>query len=192
MGKTIRTLMTALCLAMLSSLQANAQGTVYFGSLDNKVSIGFGRGSTPNEVIFSTMQESKHKDFDKFSLTFIDKDENLINVNMEKGQVYHLDVDKNTFFHQADYKMSRMEFNKLCKALDSQSSVIVNESFTYNGSAVVGLIRSLEIESETPFRGNVRVDRVPWMQNNMMMLVWMNRNKGRMRFIRQAEPKQPQ
>ena len=160
---------------LLSSIITKAQTTtVYFGNLDSKVSVGVGipKGMSPN-VILSIMQIDKSKNFDEseFSFKCVNGDGEDININLEIDTIYHLDMDK-SYSHQLDYKISRMDYGKMCQLLNNTSTTVYVNNVEYTGAAFVGILRALEHEQTMMFSG------MPRTFQNMTIWNWPGRNIG--------------
>ena len=171
-----------------------AQSTVYFGNLSKTTSIGF--GSEENDVIISIMEMKKSKEYDGFELVIYGLDNEKQYFEMKEDTVYHLKIDK-TYAHQKDFKLSRKEYGKLLSSLGSQTYAKINGD-TYNGAAVAGVLRSLEVE-----QGRFRLGQLSGVQN---VSIW-NWNAGvemmrfrhaqlprnrEFRYIRTLPPRRPQ
>lgn len=185
-------------LAMLFTLTMSAQsnGTVYFGNIDKRTSVGLGING--NDVTLSIMEVNKSKSFDKFEILFYDMDGRKVEYNMKEDTIYHLDLDK-SYAHQKDYKMDFMTYNNILKALDSQSYVIIDGTMC-NGAAFAGVLRSLQTEQNLFLQGKLqgvtKVSLWSWQQGGMGMMRFRHpmipRNRG-FRYVRTQEPpKRPQ
>lgn len=169
-------------------LLANAQGAVYFGNLNETISIGVSRMIRPQgSLTFSIMQMSKSKNFDSFSFRAEDKDGEPVLVTLQPDTIYHLKMDKE-YAHQQDYAIKTMDYISLCKVLnDTQATVYIN-GLSYNGAAFVAVLASLQNLHANPGpqgmpmrRGNI------WTQQNggpMMIRYIPNGRRQQPRFIR--------
>ena len=133
-----------LIIAIALSLTAMAQGTVYFGNINDKLSIGTSRLLSPNEPLtFSIMQMSKSKNFNNFSISATDMDGNDIPLNLVPDTTYHMKMDSE-YAHQQDYRISTMEYIKLQTILKDTQVVVYINGVPYNGAAFVGILASLQ------------------------------------------------
>ena len=201
----MRRLICTMCLVvslLFCSMSTTAQTTVYFGNLDKKVSVGIGmpRGFNQN-VTFSIMQISKAKEFNTFSITYVNRDGLEMLIPMELDTVYHLEID-GSYAHQIDYTMSRMEYMKMCSELNNTTTTIYVNNVEYTGAAFVGILRALEAEQNQMFSGapmNVRnmtmwnfpAPSAPGTRPNMPNIEFMRfnnpNNRRDFRYIRRVE-----
>ena len=176
----MRKILFTMCLVvslMMCSMNTSAQTTVYFGNLDNKVSVGVGMpvGFTNQNVTFSIMQISKSKNFDEFSFRCVNANGDDLNFNLKVDTVYHLDID-NSYAHQIDYTLNRMDYSKMCMELNSTTTIVYINNVEYVGAAFVGILRALESEQNMMFSGR------PNNFRNMTMWNWPTQNVEFMRF----------
>ena len=149
------------------TLNIDAQkNTVYFGNVNDKISIGVGMPyDLRNNITFSIMQLDKSKSFDDFTFKCVDNDGKDINIDLKVDTIYHLDIDK-VYAHQIDYTLTGKEYFDLCRNLNNVSTVVYINGYEYNGAAFVGIIRALEHEQRTLFNGR------PQEFRNMTMWHW--------------------
>ena len=162
---------------------AFAQSTVYFGNISKKTSIGLGLDKAT--AIISIMETNKKKTFDDYELVMYNMDGEALAFSMEVDTIYDLKIDK-TYAHQKDYKMSIMDYQKLKRALDSQSTVKINGN-VYNGASIVGLLNSLETEQRLFLAGK--------LQNVNRVSLWSwgrNGNRPNVEFMRFVHPQAQQ
>lgn len=197
---------TLLLLLMMITITANAQTTVYFGNLSDDVGVGVGipQGFSPN-ITLSIMQLDRSKTFDDFSLKFINADGKEVNYNLQVDTVYHLNVE-GIYYHQLDYTIDRMNYTKMCRELNSRTSVLVNDK-EFNGAAFIGVVRSLETEQNSLFAGgpqnlrnvtmwnwqqiNIAPQGPPTMTNIQLMRFRMPKGPRDFRFMRKVETDRP-
>lgn len=201
----MRRLICTLCLVvslLFCSMSTTAQTTVYFGNLDKKVSVGVGMPRGFNQdVTLSIMQISKGKEFNNFSLSCVNRDGlelvGPVTFNMQLDTLYHLEID-DSYAHQIDYTMSRMDYMKMCNELNNSSTIVYINNVERTGAEFVGLLRSLEAEQNQMFSGapmnfrnmtmwNFRIPGRPNMPNVEMMRFPSPNNRRDFRYIRRVE-----
>ena len=167
-----------LLLALGLMISAQAQTTVYFGNLDGKVSVGVGIPVLPSPyVTLSIMQIDKSKNFEDFRLKAVNMEGEEIELKgLEPDTIYHLDMDK-SYSHQLDYKVTRLEYGRLCQVLNNTSTTVYVNNVEYTGAAFVGILRALEHEQTMMFSGR------PKNFQNMTLWSW-----GRVEFMRFRTP----
>lgn len=181
------------CLVFMT-LCANAQNFVYFGNLDNKLSVGVGIQKFNPNVTFSIMEIDKHKSFDDFSFKCVNADGEDLAFTYEVDTIIHLDMDKN-YAHQIDYTFNIMEYRKMCKDLNNVQTLVYINDVEYNGAAFVGILRALEQEQNVMFSGapNNFKDMTfwNWQRQNMHNIEFMRfrnpNNKRNFRYVRRIE-----
>ena len=185
---------------LFCSMSMTAQTTVYFGNLDKKVSVGVGipRGFN-QDVTFSIMQISKAKEFNDFSFKWVNRDGlEILNVEMELDTIYHLEID-GSYAHQIDYKISRIDYMRLCGEMNNITTTVYVNNVEYTGAAFVGILRALEAEQNQMFSGapmNVRNMTMwnfpaPSTRPNMPSIEFMRfpnpNNRRDFRYIRRVD-----
>ena len=195
-----------LVLLLMIGLTANAQTTVYFGNLTDDIGVGVGipQGFSPN-ITLSIMQLDRSKTFEDFSLKFLDADGNETNYQLQVDTVYHLNVE-GVYYHQLDYTIDRRNYAKMCRDLNSRTTVLVNNK-EFNGAAFIGVVRSLETEQNSLFAGgpqnlrnvtmwnwqqiNIAPQGPPTMTNIQLMRFRMPKGPRDFRFMRKVESDRP-